>query len=66
MVSNIKSGALRSAYQNSEVRNRESGSKNISKQGDASKVDALKASIQNGDYKIDLDALAQKIADELL
>jgi anti-sigma28 factor (negative regulator of flagellin synthesis) len=66
MVSNINSGALRSAYQNSEVRNRESGSKNISKQGDASKVDALRASIQDGSYKIDLDTLAQKIADELL
>ncbi len=67
MVSNINSGAVRSAYQNSEVRNRAgSGSKNVSEQGDASKVESLKASIQNGEYKINLDELAKKIADDLL
>ena len=67
MVSNINSGAVRSAYQNSEVRNRaENGSKNVSEQGDASKVESLKASIQNGEYKINLEELAKKIADELL
>ncbi len=67
MVSNINSGAVRSAYQNSDVRNRtENGSKNVSEQGDASKVESLKASIQNGEYKINLDELAKKIADDLL
>ena len=67
MVSNINSGAVRSAYQNSDVRNRTGNdSKNISAQGDASKVESLKASIENGEYKINLEALAKKIADELL
>ena len=67
MVSNLNSAAVRSTYQNSEMRNRtQEGSQNISKQGDASKIESLKASIENGEYKINLDALAKKIADELL
>ncbi|MEA2110845.1 MAG: flagellar biosynthesis anti-sigma factor FlgM [Campylobacterota bacterium] len=67
MVSNINSGAVRSAFQNSDVRSRtENGSKNVSEQGDASKIESLKASIENGEYKINLEALAKKIADELL
>ncbi len=67
MISNLNSAAVHSTYQNSEIRNRtQDGSQNISKQGDASKIESLKASIENGDYKINLDMLAEKIADELL
>ncbi len=67
MISNLNSAVVGSTYQNSEMRNRaQEESQNISKQGDASKIESLKASIENGDYKIDLDVLAKKIADELL
>ena len=38
----------------------------VSKQGDKSKVEHIKDAIANGEYKIDLDALSKKIADELL
>jgi len=38
----------------------------VSQQGDKSKVERIKDAIANGEYKIDLDALSKKIADELL
>jgi anti-sigma28 factor (negative regulator of flagellin synthesis) len=68
MISGINSAALRSAYANNEVKSQspKEGAQIISKQGDSSKIEALKASIENGEYKINLDKLASKIADELL
>lgn len=67
MISGINSAALRSAYANNEMKSQiKEGSQTISKQGDSSKIEALKASIENGEYKINLDKLASKIADELL
>jgi anti-sigma28 factor (negative regulator of flagellin synthesis) len=38
----------------------------VSQQGDHSKIDSLKESIKNGDYQLNLRALAEKIADELV
>jgi len=38
----------------------------ISSQGDTSKVEQIKSQIESGQYKINLEALSQKIADELL
>jgi flagellar biosynthesis anti-sigma factor FlgM len=38
----------------------------ISSQGDTSKIDQIKNDIASGQYKINLEALSQKIADELL
>jgi len=38
----------------------------IEKQGDTSKIEQLKSSIENGEYQLDLKALAKKIADEIL
>ncbi len=68
MVSNnVNNIAIRNAYQSSDVKPRaQEEVPPISQQHDVSKVEALKASIEKGDYKINLDAVAQKIADELL
>jgi len=35
-------------------------------QGDMSKVEKIKESLASGEYKVDLQALSEKIADELL
>jgi anti-sigma28 factor (negative regulator of flagellin synthesis) len=69
MISQLNSAALRSAYAGNLGEAKESVQKsgtNISKQGDMSKVEQIKESLQSGEYKIDLKALSEKIADTLL
>ena len=38
----------------------------VSSQGDTSKIEQIKESLASGDYKVDLEALSKKIAEELL
>ncbi|MDD5158395.1 flagellar biosynthesis anti-sigma factor FlgM [Sulfurimonas sp.] len=38
----------------------------ISKQGDTSRVQEIKDALDSGEYKINLQALSKKIADELM
>ena len=38
----------------------------ISEQGDMSRVDQIKEALESGEYKVNLQALSEKIADELL
>jgi anti-sigma28 factor (negative regulator of flagellin synthesis) len=65
MISQINSSMVANAYVSNE--NKASAQKlNISKQGDMSKVDRLKESVDAGTYKIDIQALSKKIAEELL
>lgn len=66
MISQINSAAIRSAYQNSEAKTIEKENTTVSQQGDMSKVETIKASIEKGEYRVDLEALAKKIADELM
>ena len=69
MVSNnINNIAVRSTYQNSDVKPRaqEEVAPISQQQNSVSKVEELKASIEQGNYKINLDAVANKIADELM
>ncbi len=69
MISQVKSAAIRSAYQNGETQTkteRKEEKLEVSQQGDSSKVDAIKESIEKGEYRVNLEALAQKIADELM
>lgn len=69
MISQIANTALRGAYTNSFSESKDvkqSGSANITKQGDTSKIEQLKEGIESGEYKIDLQALSKKIAEELL
>ena len=67
MISQINSAAIRSVYQNSEAKTATEKEKaTVSQQGDTSNIETIKASIEKGEYRVDLEALAQKIADELM
>lgn len=70
MISQLNSSALRNAYASSFGEPKEASKSDekasISKQGDMSKIDKIKESLQSGTYQIDLQALSEKIADELL
>ena len=67
MISQVNSAALRSAYESGETRTKkEESPTTVSQQGDTSKIDVIKASIEKGEYQVDLEALARKIADELM
>ena len=73
MISKADSVAVRNAYSNNsnDVKQAQKAvsqkaEANISTQGDMSKIDQIKSSIESGEYKINLEALSQKIADELL
>lgn len=37
----------------------------ITKQGDTSRIDQLKSSIEKGEYRVDIESLAKRIAQEL-
>lgn len=69
MISQVNGAAIRSAYQNGETQikqDRKANQVEVSKQGDVSKVDTIKEAIEKGEYQVNLEALAQKIADELM
>ncbi len=69
MISNINGSAMRSAYANSLNDNKEiKANAKLTTSQDASqnKIEKLKEAIDAGEYKVDLSALATKMADELL
>ena len=70
MITQLNSSNISTAYNNNKIgANKESTGKNginVSSQGDKSKVQQIKDSIDSGEYKINLQALSQKIAQELL
>lgn len=69
MISQTNSSAIRTAYANSfgeAKETKEAESTTVSAQGDTSKIEQIKESLASGDYKVDLEALSQKIAEELL
>ena len=69
MISQYNSSTIRSAYASNQGEAKEATSKSdasISKQGDMSKVEKIKEALEAGEYKINLQALSEKIAEELL
>jgi len=66
MISQVGQGAIRNTYQENEVKETSKRPSTVDKQGDTSKVEQLKSSIENGEYQLDLKALAEKIAEEIL
>ena len=68
MISQVNSGAIRSAYSSNSGESKEVSQKstNVSKQGDTSKVDQIKEALESGEYKVNIQALSEKIAEELL
>ena len=69
MISQVNSLTVQNAYSSnlgeSKVGSKRAGS-NVSNQGDMSKIEKIKHSVETGSYKIDLQALSEKIADELM
>ena len=66
MISKLGSVAVRNTQQDSEVKEASKRPSTLDKQGDTSKIEQIKSSIENGEYQLDLKALAQKIAEEIL
>ena len=69
MISQAGSVAVHNSYASntSEAKSAKTNAgANVSQQGDISKVDQLKESILSGEYKVNLEALSKKIAEELL
>ncbi len=67
MISSLNNSVVRTAYASTD--NKEISKKdttNVSSQGNLSKVDQIKEALESGEYKINLQALSEKIADELL
>ncbi len=66
MISKLGSVAVRNTQQDSEVKEASKRPSTLDKQGDTSKIEQIKSSIENGEYQLDLKALAKKIAEEIL
>ena len=66
MISQTNSSAVRTAYANNFGESKEAKGATVSKQGDTSKIEQIKEALASGEYKVDLEALSKKIADELL
>jgi len=69
MTNGVKSSAVGSAYANLLTKNQ--ASKGDAKEGGVkglrndTKTDMLKKQIESGEYRVDIDKLAQKMAEEL-
>ena len=67
MISQLGNSAVLNAYSNNSRDSKDVTQKTaISKQGDMSKVERIKDSLESGEYNMNLQALSQKIAQELL
>jgi len=64
MISQVNASVANASYQ--EATKNTQKSNNVTKQGDTSKIEQIKAEIEKGEYRVDLQALAEKIADEIL
>lgn len=67
MISSVNGSLIRGAYQDHSIKNKEQekSMQSINKQGDTSRIEALKASIEKGEYRVNIEALAKRIAEEL-
>ena len=68
MISQLNNAGIKTSYQsgNTEVRGNTKKTEQMNKDAEMSRVEQLKDSIQSGTYKIDLKALSERIADELM
>jgi anti-sigma28 factor (negative regulator of flagellin synthesis) len=69
MISQANSSSVRATYASNlgeSKSTKASANTSVSKQGDTSKIDRIKDSLASGEYKVDLEALSKKIAEELL
>jgi anti-sigma28 factor (negative regulator of flagellin synthesis) len=68
MISKVNSAAVNLAYANAAKgsQSKSSARAGTVAQNNSNKIETLKAAIESGEYKVDLPALANKMADELL
>jgi len=69
MISQVNQAGVRAAYANTVGEGKEVSKKTpttVSQQGDTSKVERIKEALESGEYKINLQALSEKIAEELM
>ena len=67
MISQTNSSAVQAAYQSKTAQAKAAKTNTVvSSQGDTSKIEQLKESIDSGEYKVNIQALSEKIADSLL
>ncbi|CAI6145394.1 MAG: hypothetical protein SPLUMA1_SPLUMAMAG1_00005 [uncultured Sulfurimonas sp.] len=67
MISQTNSSEIRAAYPSKvNEAKKQKQTELVSSDGEANKLDELKKSIDSGEYKVDIDALSQKMADSLL
>ena len=67
MISQANSSAIRAAYpSNTGDTKATKTSTSVSQESTLSKTDKLKESINSGEYKVNIQALSEKIADSLL
>ncbi len=66
MISQTNGSAVRTAYSNNLSETKGTKGATVSKQGDTSKVEQIKEALASGEYKVDLEALSKKIAEELM
>jgi len=67
MISTLNGSLARGVYQDSSLKpkDQEKSVQTVVKQGDTSRVEELKTSIANGEYRVNIEALAKRIAQEL-
>lgn len=67
MISSVNSSLIKSTYQESSLKTKEQekAAQVVSKQGDTSRIEELKASVEKGEYRVDIEKLAKRIAQEL-
>lgn len=68
MISQVNSAVVRNSYANAtnESKQANKSAVNVSQQGDTSKIEQIKEALEAGEYKINIEALSEKIADELM
>ena len=67
MISQANASTIRTAYQNNATETKSPKvDSNVSKNESLSRVDQIKESISAGSYKMDLQAVSEKMADSLL
>lgn len=67
MISSVNGSLLKATYQEPAVKNKEQdkSAQSVTKQGDTSRIEELKASIEKGEYRVNIEELAKRIAQEL-
>ena len=67
MISSVNGSLIKATYQEpaQKTKEQEKSVQSITKQGDTSRIEELKASIEKGEYRVDIESLAKRIAQEL-